>query len=233
MASQIQRYNENENRSFPISEGATQTDDTGKPLPTSLIADINLSVPHSCAKLFLHTVTVTDKLLAVTICAVVDGHAVGAYAVAGGGYNKTDLMPYKAYPLVGLIDNVTGWIVFGSLDSIQPMSLKFSTLAQSAFDDHAIRTIPELPIPYITKLGYTNNKLSGLPKIVAGNNVAITATESIVTLKLSVGANSESFAPICGKPASVRNCRLPPILNINGVFADATGKIRIVFKKST
>ena len=142
----IQWYNANAGRSYPLQEDVTQKSDDGLVLPTNLIVDLGLLVPSDYPAVYLSSVYITPRLLSV-------GFNANGQGLLAGTYLRAEIQPYKAYPLTSVSDNTSGWIVFGDYTTSNVEHRRFSGVAQSAIDHHAIRFIDPPPVTKILQYG--------------------------------------------------------------------------------
>ena len=102
----IQWYNDNEGRSYPLAEAATGATDTDVQLPMDIIADMGLLVPPSYGNVYLSSLYVSDTLVTLGIRSTSTGLLVGTYS-------RSAVVPYTAYALTAIADDVSGWAPAG------------------------------------------------------------------------------------------------------------------------
>lgn len=220
----IQWYNENEGRSYPISEGATLVDDAGKLVPDDILVDMGLMVDPVHTDVYLSSLRITPKFVTLGISSSTSGLLVGTYAL-------NDVQPYKAYPLTAVADNVSGWVVFGGHTASESETYAFSTPAQSRIELRAIKQVEALPVTCLAKLYGSDVKLKGIVKLHGGAGIKLTQDPLYhhrirVNLDTAVGHNLTSP---CNTPAARKICGNTPFRTINGVPADENGKITVRF----
>lgn len=221
----IQWYNENSGRAYPLREDVTAIDDTGIQLPTDVILDMGLRVPATYPAPILHSIDITGNLVGVTIC---DASGSGLFALAGGGILRSELEPYKAYPLQGMVDNVTGWIVFG--DNLSVGSYRFSTPEQAAIEQRAVRVTDIPPITRFKKLGgNTSVYVDKLVSVLGRAGLVIERDDNKLILSLEPSIAADFLGP-CNNLLIGDLCNLSAIRKLNGVGPDDTGRITLKFE---
>jgi len=220
----IQGYNENEGRSYPVSEMATKVDDAGKLLPDDILVDMGLMIDPAHTDVYLSSLRITPKFVTLGISSSVSGLLVGTYAI-------TDVQAYKAYPLTAVVDNVSGWVVFGEHKATTTETYAFSIPTQSRIELRAVKQIEALPVTSLSKLYGSDVKLQGIVKLRGGSGITLTkdpiySNRIRVNLDTAVGHNLVSP---CNTPASRKLCGNTPFRTINGVPADEYGKITVRF----
>lgn len=219
--------NENESRSYPVSELASSVDDAGLKLPTDIVADLSVATPSTLLphQVRISAVYLSSKFVSVVISDNLRGLLSVSLAIA-------DMVPYAVYAMTPLSDNVSGYISFGSHRASTVESYRFSTFAQSGLETRAVRI---MPAPGIASFQHAAcgaaNSATGL--------VALTATSDFVIRRdpsnsqnILIGLNpatSARFVDACSAAATGNSCVIPVIRSINGVYADANGKITLRF----
>ncbi len=219
----IQWYNENAGRAYPVSETATRVDDAGKLLPDDILVDMGLMIDPTYTDVYLSSLRVTSQYVTLGISSPVSGLLVGTYL-------RDTLNPYKAYALTSAVDNVSGWVVFGDHVVTTPETYLFATPEQSRLELRVIRSVDALPVKSISKL-YGNDKLTGIVKLHNGSGITLTR-DPIYTNRIRVNldtATGHNLVSPCNTPASRQLCKNTPFRTINGVPADANGKITLRF----
>lgn len=233
-------YDLNEERSWPIADQATMIDDTGKRMPNNLVADLNLWFPETNGQsAFVSSITVSANIATVTILSNT-GIALAAVSVA------TPISPYKHYKLEALANGVGGWIVFGSaVNEPELKYFKFSNSTQSVLIPQVCRRYTAAPVTDVARLGNVST-LSGLIKLKGGDDIEIVKEQreinnvvvdvAVVRLKKKPEFVDdvniyEKYAGDCGKRPESNNCStVPPIEYINSVSPDCCGNITIEFR---
>lgn len=232
--SSIGWYNENELRSYPIHERATRVDDSGAVLPNSLIVDIGVVVPKlppgasaEFTGVRISSVTVRPGMISLGVSCDRGGLLVRTFPTAG-------LQRYRAYPLYPLVNDVSGWVAFGSYNhNGTAKDFKFSTAGQSGIESRCLKYVPA---PGITRFVYKDGDMtagaSGVVKLVGTADFTFRRVEdnpNEIRIGLS-NAVASSFLTNCNKNATTELCGHPPIRTINGVGADENGAITIRFE---
>ena len=222
----IQWCDENSLRSYPIDEGATQSDDTGRQLPTDILVDLSLTVPLSQTNIRVGAVRITGQLLSLMICSDQGGLMVGTFW-------RSATQPYRAYPLTSVVPNCNGWVTFGNHLALGTEDYRFGTAPQSLICPHAIHYVAQ---PAVQDLVLSQNPDSGAAtgyvRLLAGAGVRWARNPSDQqNILLSI---DPAIAGLLGGPesqqASTQLCGVPPITRLNGVVPDSSGKIKLVFR---
>lgn len=238
-ARNIEWYDLNESRSWPLADQATEIDDSGNRLPHNLIADLNIWFPDTLGTYaYVGSVTVGPNIATITIMG--NGVAIGAVSVVA------PIDPYRHYPLQALYPGVAGWVVFGSaLNEGVLQSYRFSNPQQSLLIPHVARKYRTPPVTGIGKLGLSS-ALTGVVRLQGGNDIEIVKEEreidnvvrDVAVIRLrkddSVTDDTEVLAKYLGpcdtRPES-RNCGgEEPIEFINSVAPDCCGNITVEFR---
>lgn len=222
-----QWYNDNESRQYPLLDGVSATNDAGSTLPTDIIADLSIAVPEAIStSIWVSSVRITDMLVTIGISSATGGILVGTYL-------RSSTVPYRAYPLVPLVDDVTGWVVFGNhlVSQSAVENYRFDRPAQSLVEHRCIRVLDPLPVTDMVKSGaYTTTPLTGLIRVEGGSGIIVEAGTDghTIILRLDPRLASTLSGP-CNASATADSCGVPPIRRINGVPSDSQGNIKLVF----
>lgn len=224
-SSYIEWCNENEARAYPLSESASRVSDSGAVLPDNVIADLGIVVPEAYADLRVSSVYVSDRIVSVAISSSAGGLLLGSYA-------RATLQPYMAYPLTGLVDNVTGWIVFGNHKAVTGERYRFSTAAQSGIEARAVRFVPPPGVVrFLRKGGSDTVYAGGLVKFDADTSFNVfrdPGNPQNIIVELAPEARTR-FIESCSRESAAETCGVPPIRRIATVPADAGGTITLRF----
>ena len=235
--STISWYNENEGRAYPISEYATRVADNGNILPNDIVADLGVMVPPDDSGTFvssirISSIRVTSNIVSIGLSSSRNGLLVGT-GILTGTFSVTETRPYVAYPLTPVVDNVSGWVVFG-LHKYRNVveDYRFSTYAQSGLESRVVRIVEALPVRRFLRLAGRNTTYADkIVKLEAGSNIVIEPdllTNKII-VKLAPGMSEQFYGP-CKNKATEAECEVPPIRKINGVCPDETGTITVRFE---
>ncbi len=210
-------YNENELRSYPVVEDSSQTDVDGKALGFGLIADLAVSVPRDLGDdVYLSLIAITPALVSVSIASPAGGMLVGTYA--------QPVVPHVPLSLTPIVDDVSGFVVFGSDILDVTGTFKFDEDA-TPLEVRAVRQIDRLPVTAIRQLA-TPTELEGIVDIVVSSNMAVRADGQQIIFSL-IDEFREDFVGPCDKQGTLAGCGKPPIRLINNVGPDSEGKITI------
>jgi hypothetical protein len=224
-ASYIQFCNENSGRAYPLSEYATRIDDNGNTMSNDIIIDLGILLPVNYTGLRVSSVAVSDSILSVAISADAGGLLTATLA-------RTGVRPYTAYPLDSLVDDVSGWVVFGGYKGVRRY-YQFSTEAQSGIELRAVKVVPAPGVKRFHRVGNT-------PTLYATGIVDLEVSSAFIVeqdpdntnniiVRLSADAKSRFIEP-CTRPASATNCCVPPLRSINNVPPNVDGEITLRFE---
>lgn len=224
--SYIQWYNENEGRAYPVSETASRVSTEGALLPNDIIVDMSLMLELGYTDAYISSVRITSRLVTVGISTASTGLLVGTYI-------RDAIQPYKAYPLTGVVDNVSGWITFGSHNALTVEDYRFTGPEQSRIETRAIRYVDALPVKGIAKYGtVVKDVLTGVVRLSGGGGVVVSKdpeNANGILIELDAASLYNICSP-CVNPATAAVCKHPPLRTINGVPADTDGAITVRFE---
>lgn len=242
MPRNLEWYELNEQRSWPLADQATLIDDSGQRLPHQLLADINVWFPDSLGEyVYLGAITVGPSIATITLIGTGAGTPpVAAVSISG------DIDPYRHYALEALYPGVGGWVVFGSgLKERVTRSYRFSTSEQSILIPHVARKYTPALMPTIGSLN-SLTALSGIVRLKGGDDIEIVKESreineivrdvAVIRLKskpeIDTGDNLlEKYAGPCGQRPESNNCGgTPPLEFINSVAPDCCGNLTIEFR---
>lgn len=243
-------YNLNSTRNYPLDDGATTIDDSGKQLPNTLIADLNLRMPKSVGEgAMISSVVVSSTLVSVTFLAINHPINPSVYDPAPSLPEFSPLcavtlpkpvIPGKVYSITPLVDGVFGWIVFG--DGVaRTWNGRFSTPQQSAIMPKVCRGYNDTSVDRVSKKDSANN-IGGIVNLIEGNDIAIYRDvkyiddryREVVVISLkennTVNVYDKYRGPCSGRPES-GTCAKEGIEFINGIAPDCDGNIQISFEE--
>jgi hypothetical protein len=241
-------YNLNTTRKYPLDDGATGIDDTGKVLPATIISDINIRLPKSVGVgVMISSIVVSDTLVSVTFLAINHPIKPDLYDTAPPAAVftplcavsvKKPLIPGTPCVVSSFVEGVAGWVVFG--DGIgRKFNGRFSTAAQSALNPKTCRYYNDLPVSSISKVK-TTQKLRGLVTLIEGKDVSITKqsrtidgeSKDVIVFALKDNVDqtvlSDYLGP-CEKRPESKNCAKEGIEFLNTVDPDCNGNINLEF----
>jgi hypothetical protein len=224
----MQWCNENEGRHYPLSDTATLLDNSGRALPTDIIADLHVSVAPAYRDAFISSVWITPTLLGVSI-----SHASGALAAVT--VDRTVYRPYTAVPLEPMpgLRTLSGWIVFGNYRYTVRQRWAFAGIQQSGLACRAMKLVTPPGITSVTKLGtQTTLTVDGWVRLSGSGYLTLkpheTDTQRIV-IELAEEARPLFVGPCVTYPERGA-CGAPPLRMINGVCPDESGVITLRFR---
>jgi len=235
----LEWYNRNDQRSWPIDETATLLADDGTRLPHNILSDIMLRFPETLgATAFISSVAVSPHIVSVTLQATGDFSPLGTVAVP----RPVDIG--RHYAIEPADDGVAGWIVFGTgVDEYGTLSMRFSTPAQTAIKAGAARAYRALPVRSIGKLT-AGAGLEGVVRLFGGDDIKVykdsATVDGVLRDVIRIGladklgdghAVLSKYVGSCGQRPESRNCPdAQPIEFINNVAPDCCGNITIEFR---
>jgi len=241
-------YNLNTTRKYPVDDGATGVDDSGKLLPATVLSDINVRIPKSLGVgVMISSVVISDTLVSITFLATNHPIIYSAYDSPPAANSFAPLfavsvtkpvVPGTAYPISPFVEGVAGWVVFG--DGIgKNFNGRFSNPTQSALNPKTCRYYNDMPVSSIGKINAVN-KLQGMITLIEGKDVSIKKetkfingkdrTAIVFSLKDNVNQTvlSDYIGP-CDKRPESKNCDKVGLEFLNTVGPDCNGNINIEF----
>ena len=223
MISYTQFYNENEGRKFPFEETATLQSNNIS-LPTDLIVDLSISIPSTLTGVYCPIINITQYAISISLASSTLGLLVGSFA-------RSSLVPYKAYALSPVIDDVSGWIVFGNgIANAVTGCFQFANSVSSAIAQRCINYIDVLPVKKFIKLGGSlDTYVTDIVKLKAQGDLIIKKHETDTnTIVLELGTPSDFVGP-CNKLTDIGRDGIVSLHSINNVKPDANGTIILEF----
>ena len=239
----LEWYDLNEQRSWPLEEQASGVDDTGLVFPKNLIADLHVRFPRTIGDfIYLSGFTVGPNIVSAVF---VTDDVVPIPVAAVSIERPIDL--YRLYSLESLYPGVGGWLVFGDgVNEIDDTRIyRFSHAGQSRITPHAARRYNPFPVSTVGKLNVAD-RLTGLVRLAGGDDIEIVKdvreingvlTEvAVIRLAQDNAGNDSSttqdllkkYSGDCGGRPENRDCPgIEPIEFINGVPPDCCGNITL------
>lgn len=221
----IEWCNENEGRAYPIDERATCIDDSGRILPTAIIADLQIMLPPAYAAAYISSVWVTRTLTGLSLT-----HA--NQPLASVVVDRTIYTPYTAValqPMPGMA-NVSGCVVLGGYRYHGDARWLFKGVEQSGIADRAKVINSVLPVTGIRKSGgAAESAARSLVRVIGDGYIQLLPHETdpnTIVVTLREGDRSLFVGP-CVTLADHGDCGTPPIRSINGVCPDASGILHV------
>lgn len=229
--SYIQWCNENEGRAYPIADHASQIDLRGLRLPSDILADACIMVPPAYADAYVSLVRATPALLSV--CIASSNAGLLHCTVARSGY-----VPYTAVPLVPMVPDVSGWVVFGNHVAYAPELYRFGPRSRTAVDQsslarRAVRVVERVPVRRFSLLhGDAGAWVDKLVRVLGGTGLSVRKSEDAedtVIIELAPD-RAESFLGPCNRYGDGHGCPAAPICCISGVKANQDGDLTLRFR---
>ena len=174
----LEFYDRNEARQYPLSDEATARSDDGTRLPSWLLTDVHLRFPSTAGRrAMLGALTVSRRLITATFLACEDPESVESFVPIAAVTLTKPVQPYRQYPVTALYPGTYGWVVMGrvatdSSETAQEFTGKFTLPAQSILLPAAARAYAPQPVQDVAKYG-TNAQLTGLVQLLGGNDIEI------------------------------------------------------------
>lgn len=224
----IQWYNENEGRAYPLSESASRTTNDGRQLPDDILVDMGIMMRPDYSDIYLSCLRITPVIVTLGISYGLRGIFIGTYA-------RDSIVPNKAYPLVpsAVVDDVSGWVVFGTHVATGIEDYRFSSSAQSGIERRAITLVDRVPVARLMRYGGTADQyVNKVVRLVAGSGVTIRVDPNNAQ-RVLIGLTEELKYATCNKcneGANSDSCGVAPMRSIDDVCPDANGKLTIEFQ---
>lgn len=231
----LEWLNHNSQRSYPLAESATKTDQSGTfKIPDSLLLALYLPVSAGVSvepdKFFVRRVTVFGTGVNVTV-AYNDGTnsppSVASAALAFDGH-----VEYRAYPLPGAgdFDDSLGKVVFGKLDELEtlpPGEYTFDYAAGKLDPDCVRPTLRGVTSVVLVNGNDRSEKLTGILELTAGTNTKLSVVSGGATTVIRIDAiKGEGLTKecVCEDSAELYPC----IKTINGIPPTANGDFTVL-----
>lgn len=215
-------FNQNELRRYPLREDSAATPVSGEFPLDGLICDLSMVVPVAYRdSVCLRQFAITDRMVSLSLAAMSTnvGLAVGTW--------PRPVEAYKPYPLTPLAAGVSGYVVFGALAvDIAAAAGLFSPADPLLVDQHAVLAIESGLVPRISKYGGSTAFLTGLVRLLPGDNIMLSVSGQTISIGLIPSVRSELVGP-CDQQGAFDGCGGVPVRSINGVPGDANGKITL------
>lgn len=226
-------------RPWPFDATATLTDDTGKAVPTEIIADLLLRFPASLGvRAWISALSVTPHLVTCVISS-----ASGDFQTLASISTPLPQFGQTVHTLRAHGPGIGGWIVWGTdLEQYQGV-WRFSSPQQTLLMPRTAWPYTSLPVTTLSIQGM-DQPLRDLVKLQAGNDIRITKQireiagvlrEAIVfeldtenTAETGRNILNEYRGPCQTRPESGTCADGFPIEFINNVAPDCCGRIQIV-----
>lgn len=222
----LQWYNENSGRAYPLSEHASGRTVDGRYLPTDILADLQLMVPEGLGDAYVSSLRITPTLITLGISTPETGLLVGTFARGPGD-------AHTAHPLTAVLPNVSGWVVFGTMNLHTSATYIFDGPAASGLEKRAVRVVPAPPVhKFIRFGGRPSNYADNIVHFRGGGGMILERSSEDpqrIIVRLNPEAKSNFVGP-CNDTESRDTCNAPPMRKISGVCPDEDGKIIIRFE---
>lgn len=224
MNATVQWYNTNEGRAYPLNEYSTQQSADGSHLDREILVDAGIMVPPEYKDIYLSSVRITAAIVTISFSSATTGLLVCTLP-------RSSVRPYVAYPLTGLVSNISGWVVFGSFSGT--CDLRFNNAEQSGLEQRAVHIVNTIPVTGVKKYRGSELTLDKVIKLKAGPHIELLHSEYYpqkLTVRLRSTSKHMFTSPCSGIVNDKDRCWLTPIRSINGVCADSNGVITLRFE---
>lgn len=229
-------FNCNSQRAYPLCDTASRKDDNGRTLPNNILLDLNVSTSVSYAKIGVYSIILSPKIIGISLCDYSQNNA--PYGVLTGSWAYSQLTEHSAHSLTALDARYSGWVVFGELSAFMSghYTFVFSSYDQAKLALSAIKYIGPAPISHIEKLNNPQARADGIIRISCGANVFIVEEPLSDTEKLYFDHKLKIQLTKDGLEQTVSQCLNSNLnhfqgISINDVYADDNGVLKIVFAK--
>lgn len=231
-------YNLQSTRRYPLDEFCTGEDDTGQSMLNDILVDCHLRFPKALGTYpYLQAVTVSSGLVTIIVGVSDDFQRTGKSVAAITVPKPAEINVNIA--VTPMIAGVAGWVVLGSGIDSGNFSARFSTPRQSLLTARCARGYTPLPIPEMNKQ-YVTQKLQGIVNFAAESPLRLDYKKEddrvLVVFSLDRSDASLSYNPLefflgsCAQRPESNTCGKTPISTINGIRPDCTGNIKILFE---
>lgn len=232
--------NSHASRKYPLDDAATGTDDTGRTLPDDVLLDLHISWPTTYGQYaFVGGVTITERLISIVIMAATAVDGTATFTPLGSVSIVKPAVGGSHHVIVPAVTGVGGFVMFGDVD--EPISLRFSSAAQSLLLGRVARPYSPLPVRSLGIIGRATS-LVDIVQLVTGAGMRATAqsvlvegeeTQAIVLelVEDAVSSTFQQYVGPCGARPESGTCKAPGIETIGGVSPDCDGNINIVFRQ--
>jgi len=244
----------NSQRRYPLDDSATSYLDSGDRMPEGFLVDANIWVPEyyysmteQLRYVYVSSASVTPGIVSVTLmgCANPNVPANGGDAAVAHDFVplgavsilRSEVVPYKNYPIDPQLSGVSGWIAFGPTVKVQEFSGLFSNPQQSLLAPKGVNFFTAPPVTSIAQdTGFA--ELTGDVTVSAEAPISVeertvnvdgTHVPALVYNMELVQETLAAFAGPCGGRPESESCGRAPISSIAGVSPDCDGNITINF----
>lgn len=154
----IEWYNANERRKYPLVDGAAALDREGDSLPTDLIVDINIAVPDTdIGYAYISSVVVSEHLVTVTL-----GHysSNSAGPLLALSINRSSSNIHRNLRLDSYMEGAIGWLVLGRGIENKTGKWVFDTPSNTKINDRCLHKFKPNGVTSLS-VGGNPNKITG------------------------------------------------------------------------
>ena len=201
-------------------------DDAGIQLPDSLLVDLGILVPQGLTGVQVSSMYVSAALISVSIACDQGGLLTATFL-------RTNIIPYRAYPLNPVVPNASGWVVFGSVPENYTRYHHFSTAAQALLEMRAVRVVSPPGVSSFQRSDGDGTQIATNIVALRGNDAVTIKRDPYDSQNILIGLSpgyQARFAAPCTIAAESSSCGVPPVRSINNVKPDENGIITILFK---
>ena len=242
----LQWYNTNEQRNYPLAESASGLTIDGQVLPDNVLCDLRIHFPYSYVDIqgdthvlesaYVSSVTIADDYAAISICSTQGNELLASAQIQnpeiGIPYSLVAIGPWY------LVPKISGWVVFGN-GIHEPGTYVFNDPSASELSPHACNIMNHSVLRIVSA---TNSaQLSGVVRFVGIDNIIVRTfglnVDGLTTQAVGIGLDVTTdppgmllqFAGPCSQRPSEGTCRPQLMEYINGVGPDEDGNIVIEF----
>lgn len=233
-------YQLNSGRKYPLEDTASGDSDEGQTLPSDLLVDASLQFPNTLGHTpFLSSVTVTDRLVAITFQAEGAASLFQPLAVLT---LQQPVVPGRVYPLLPQASGVGGYVAFGSGVRTRRLSLRFSSADQTRLTPAVYRAYEPLAVQSVGKQ-HNASGLQGVVRLTAREPLEFDLQELEIdgevrqAIVLQIKASPDQaevltrFAGPCGRRPESYTCGdVEPVERVAAVSPDCNGELVLEFE---
>ena len=236
-------YNLQATRRYPLDDTATGETDTGLDTPNDIIADCHLRFSSALGEYaYIQAINISPNIVTLVV-------GVSANLFTAGTSVATISLPRPIsintnYAVNALVPGVAGWLVFGNGVLGNTFNGRYSAPQQSLFAPRCARSYRPLPIPSIKKqtlaaeLSGVVNLVTNTPVTASYETVQLVDGTDVKAIVLSLDQTDASlsynplqfFVSLCGQRPESGTCPKPAIQSINGIKPDCQGNLTIAFE---
>lgn len=234
MIENLEWLNRNALRAYPFAENSPRASiNTGWLLPDFLVVDCNLLVQESPEGIYCSAVTITPRVVSVVLASVSTGQSLALASLTEGNDPQIEVHPLS----VGVSGTLTFGPVFegGNRETLQKHRGLHLFPTSATLETRAYLETGAFPVRGIGIAG--SPLLQGTVEIEASDTLKIDVSQGlsggdpITFFTLGLRKPGDFLSP-CEIKTTACDCQAEPIVSINNVLPDESGKIEITLEDS-